>query len=76
MPTSPRRNAFIFTEILGEFDSTQWADVGIGPYAYNSNFGAVSISLFIQVHNKKKQPPGVANQQLLLLSNLRLPVCR
>ena len=57
MPTSPRRNAFIFTEILGEFDSTQWADVGIGPYAYNSNFGVVNISLFIQVHNKKKQPP-------------------
>ena len=28
MPTSPRRNAFIFTEILGEFDSTQWGDVG------------------------------------------------
>ena len=27
--------------------------------AYNSNFGVVSISLFIQVHNKKKQPPGL-----------------
>ena len=35
MPTSPRRNAFIFTEIPGEFDSTQWGDVGIDPYAFS-----------------------------------------
>ena len=43
--------------------------------AYNSNFGVVSISLFIQVHNKKKQPPGVANQRLLLFHNQRGAAC-
>ena len=31
MPTSPRRNAFIFTEILGEFDSTQWGEWASAP---------------------------------------------
>ena len=32
MPTSPRQNMAVFTEIYGEFAASQRADVGIGPY--------------------------------------------
>ena len=34
MPTSPRQNAPVFTEIFGEFAGSQWVDVGIDPYAF------------------------------------------
>ena len=32
MPTSARQNVLGFTESFGEFATSQWADVGIGPY--------------------------------------------
>ena len=32
MPTSARQNMAVFTEIYGEFVTSQRADVGIGPY--------------------------------------------
>ena len=33
MPTSPRQNTLLFTEIFGEFDGAQRVDAGIDPYA-------------------------------------------
>ena len=32
MPTSAHAERTVFTEIYGEFETSQWADVGIGPY--------------------------------------------
>ena len=33
MPTSAHADCTDFTEIFGEFETPQWADVGIGPYS-------------------------------------------
>ena len=38
MPTSARQNMAVFTEIYGEFDPSQRADVGIGPYREAAGF--------------------------------------
>ncbi len=35
MPTSPRQIGPIFRGIFGEFDGSQWVDVGIDPYGEN-----------------------------------------
>ena len=40
MPTSARQNAPFFTEICGEFVTSQWTDVGIGPYRALCRFAA------------------------------------
>ena len=37
MPISARQNVPLFTEICGEFVTSQWADVGIGPYRASAN---------------------------------------
>ena len=37
MPTSTRQNRPFFTEIYGEFVTSQWADVGIGPCKSSGN---------------------------------------
>ena len=40
MPTSALQNVPLFTEICGEFVTSQWADVGIGPYRVLRRFAA------------------------------------
>ena len=36
MPTSARAECTLFTKIYGEFATSSWADVGIGPYKSRS----------------------------------------
>ena len=50
MPTSPRQNAPVFTEIFGEFAGSQWVpwvDVGIDPYGPDKDIGGILLNELI-----------------------------
>ena len=56
MPTSARTVQTVFTEILGEFGTPQWADVGIGPYTQTGS----CIRIRRNLPKNRPVPPGGA----------------